>query len=135
MGKPRSPAAAIQKRRIEKLVKQMNEYRDQEDEQYELLERKKYTQALFDRRNAALRKKMDECEKQLHLARAALPQNIDYAERIVSLEEAIAAMKDQEMTTLEKNQIMRTILDRIEITTERNGFNKTDIRLEVFLRL
>ena len=128
-------AAAIQKRRIEKLVSQMQEYRDQEDEQYELLERKKYTQALFDRRNAALRKKMDECEKQLHLARAALPQNIDYAERIVSLEEAIAAMKDQEMTNLEKNQIMRTILDRIEITTERNGFNKTDIRLEVFLRL
>ena len=47
----------IKKRMIAKLEKQMNEYRNQEETQYELLETKKYTQALFDKRNAALRKK------------------------------------------------------------------------------
>ena len=54
-------ARKIQQRLISKLEKQMSEYREQEDEQYELLERKKYTQELFDRRNGALRQKMEEC--------------------------------------------------------------------------
>ena len=128
-------SAAIQKRRIAKLAKQMEEYRQQEEKQYELLETGKYTQALFDRRNAALREKMDACENELHLARTALPENVDYAERIVSLEEAIAAMKDPEMTPLEQNQILRSIVDRIEMDTTAGEFNRTEIHLEVFLRL
>lgn len=128
-------AAAIQKRRIAKLAKQLEEYRQQEETQYELLEKKKYTQALFDRRNAVLREKMETCEKELQAARASLPQNVDYAERIVSLEEAIAAMKDPEMPALEKNQILRSVVDRIEIDTTAGEFNRTEIHLEVFLRL
>lgn len=128
-------AAAIQKRRIAKLAKQMEEYRDQEDTQYDLLEKKKYTQAVFDRRNAALRAKMETCEKELQLARAAIPQNVDYAERIVSLQEAIAAMRDPDMSNEEKNQLLRTVIDRIEMDTTAGEFNHTEIHLEVFLRL
>lgn len=128
-------AAVIQKRRIEKLSKQMAEYRQQEDNQYELLEKKKYTQELFDRRNAALREKMEACEKELHLARAALPKNVDYGERIVSLEEAIEALKDEGMSVEARNRLLRVIIDRIEYSSIDEGFNKTAIRLEVFLRL
>ncbi len=128
-------AATIQKHRIAKLVKQLGEYRQQEETQYELLERRKYTQEVFDRRNAGLRAKMEACEKELHLARAALPKNVDYAERIVSLKEAISAMKDTDLPNSEKNQMLRTIVDRIELTSEKKGFNETDIRLEVFLKL
>ena len=128
-------AAAIQKRRIAKLVKQMEEYRQQEENQYELLETKKYTQAVFDRRNAALREKMEACEQELHQARASMPENVDYAERIVSLEDAIAALKDPDMAMLEKNQIICTIVDRIELDTTAGEFNRTQLHLEVFLRL
>ena len=128
-------AAAIQKRRIAKLVKQMEEYRQQEEKQYELLETGKYTQALFDRRNASLREKMDACEHELHQARASMPENVDYAERIVSLEDAIAALKDPDMAMLEKNQIICTIVDRIELDTTAGEFNRTQLHLEVFLRL
>ena len=128
-------SAAIQKRRIAKLVKQLEEYRDQEETQYDLLEKKKYTQAVFDRRNATLRAKMEACEKELHTARAALPQNIDYAERIVSLQEAIAAMRDPDMSSAEKNQLLRAIIDRIEMDTTAGEFNRTEIHLKVFLRL
>ena len=128
-------AAAIQKRRIEKLVKQMDEYRDQEDTQYDLLEKKKYTQAVFDRRNAKLREKMEACEKELHLARTALPKNIDYAERIVTLEEAIAAMKDPDMTANEKNQMLQVIVERIDITLAEKDVKEETMHLEMFLRL
>lgn len=128
-------AATIQKRRIAQLAKQMEEYRDQEDNQYELLETGKYTQEVFDRRNASLRAKMEECEKQLHLARSALPKNIDYAEKIVSLERAIEALQDDDMPIKEKNRILRAIIDRIDYSSEDKGFNKTEMHLEIFLRL
>lgn len=128
-------AAAIQKKRIDKLSKQLAEFRDQEDKQYELLETGKYTQDLFDRRNSALRKKMDACEEALHNAKAALPQNIDYAEKIITLEEAIAALKNDTMPNAAKNRMLRAIVERIELATKDGGFQQTDINLEVFLRL
>lgn len=128
-------AAVIQKRRIAKLVKQMEEYREQEDNQYDLLERKKYTQAVFDRRNAALREKMEACERELHLARAAMPKNVDYAERIVSLEEAIAALRDPEVSNREANQLLRAVVERIEYSAPPVGSKETATRLEFYMRL
>lgn len=128
-------AAAIQKKRLAKLAKQMEEYREQEDEQYELLERKKYTQALFDRRNAALREKMEACEAEMRKARAAMPKNVDYSERIVSLENAIDALHDPEMSNKETNRVLRTIVDRIEYSAPPVRSKETNTVLEVFLRL
>lgn len=128
-------AAAIQKKRIAKLVKQMEEYREQEDEQYDLLERKKYTQAVFDRRHDALRKKMDECEKEMRQARAAMPKNVDYSERIVTLENAIAALRDPETPNREANRLLRTIVDRIEYSAPPVGSKEKAVKLEVFLRI
>lgn len=128
-------AAVIQKRRIAKLVKQMEEYREQEDNQYDLLERKKYTQAVFDRRNAALRAKMEACEKELHLARAAMPKSVDYAERVVTLEEAIAALRDPEVSNREANRLLRAVVDRIEYHAPPVGSKETNVRLEIYMRL
>lgn len=128
-------AVVIQKRRIAKLVKQMEEYREQEDNQYDLLERKKYTQAVFDRRNAALREKMDQCEKELHLARSAMPKNVDYAERIVTLEEAIAALRDPEVSNRAANQLLRTVVERIEYSAPPVGSKETATKLEIHMRL
>lgn len=128
-------AAAIQKRRIAKLVKQMEEYRAQEDEQYDLLEQKKYTQELFDRRNTALREKMEACEREMRQARAAMPKNVDYAERILSLEAAIAALRDPELSNKEANRVLRSIVERVEYSATPVGSKDTDFKLRVFLRL
>lgn len=128
-------AAAIQKRRLAKLSKQMEEYRDQEDSQYDLLERKKYTQAVFDRRNAALREKMAACEKEIKQARAALPKNVDYAERIITLEKAVAALRDPDVPNKAANRLLRSIVERIEYSAPPVGSTETDTRLDVYLRL
>jgi len=127
-------AAAIQKRRIEKLTKQMAEYREQEDKQYELLETGKYTQDLFDRRNTALREKMEQCENELRLARASMPENVDYAERIAKLQEAIAALKDSDRTPEAKNKILRDIVERIDITLADKDAKEETLLLETTLR-
>lgn len=106
-------AARIQQRLLAKLEKQLADYRQQEDKQYELLETGRYTQELFDRRNAQLREKMEACQKQLHEARAAMPRGVDYAERVASLEAAIAKLKEPDASPQEKNRLLRAVVDKI----------------------
>ena len=136
-------AAKIQKRLLEKLEKQMEEYREQEEKQFDLLETGKYSQDLFDRRNAALRAKMEECQKNIYLAKSTMPANVDYAERVASLETAIAALKDPEATPEAKNRLLKAIIERIEFTgmestgVDRKGMKKNvnSFSIKVFLRL
>ena len=133
-------ARKAQERLIAKLQKQMDEYREQEEKQYELLETRKYTQELFDRRNAILREKMEECEKQLYLARSVMPKSVDYAERVIALEAAIAALHNPEASTNEVNKALKAIIARIEFTgTPSRGKygprQPDEIKLEIFLKL
>lgn len=133
-------ARKTQERIIKKLQKQMNDYREQEDAQYELLEKKKYTQELFDRRNAQLRAKMEECEKQLYLAKSVMPKTVNYAERVVALEAAIKALHDPEASTDEVNKVLKAIIERIDFTGEpsRGKYGPREgkgIKLAVTLRL
>ena len=109
-------AAKIQQRLLDKLEKQMKEYRVQEETQYELLETRKYTQDLFDRRNGELRKKMDLCQKQIYETKQKLPKNIDYSERIASLLAAIAILKDPTAIPEKQNRVLKAIIKNIEFT-------------------
>lgn len=109
-------AKKIQQRLLAKLEKQMEDYRAQEDKQYEFLETGRYTQDLFDRRNAALRAKMEECQTALYKAKSVMPDSVDYAERIVALKDAIAILKDETATPAEQNKILKVIIDKIEYT-------------------
>ena len=129
-------SVAIQKKQLQKLENQMEEYRQQEETQYELLETKKYTQELFDKRNAALRQKMEDCEKKIASARQSLPQSVDYEQKVIALEDAIAGLKNDSLTPKEKNHLLKAIVQKILITAE-NGKNRgeTNIHLEIFLKL
>jgi hypothetical protein len=111
-------AAKIQERQLQKLEQQLAEYRDQEETQFELLEQKKYTQELFDRRNAALRQKMDDCVAQITKVKATMPKAIDYAERVESLQGAIAALKDPNAEPEAQNRILKSVIESIEYASE-----------------
>ncbi len=107
-------AAQIQQRVVQKLEAQMEDYLAQEDKQYEFLETGRYTQDLFDKRHAALRAKIEECQSNLYKARATMPKNVDYSERVIALKDAIAALKDPTVKPAEKNRLLRVIVERIE---------------------
>ena len=136
-------ARKIQERLLATLEKQMDEYRDQEEKQYELLETGKYSQDLFDRRNAALREKMENCQAQIFKTKSSMPKSVDYGERVLSLKAAIASLRDSQATPAEKNKIIKAIVGRIEYTgTPSTGPNRKGIpqgsnsfTLDVFLRL
>lgn len=136
-------AVKIQQKLLAKLEKQMEEFRAQEDKQFELLETGRYSQDLFDRRNAVLRDKMEECQKQIYLAKSTMPESIDFTERLVTLKNCIELLKDPNATPAEKNKLLRAIVLRIEFTgVQSHGADKKGKRqvsepfsLKVFLRL
>ena len=133
-------ARKMQLRQISNLEKQMSEFRDQEEKQFELLETGKYSQELFDRRNAILRSKMEECEKQLYQAKASLPKSVDYTEAVTKLETAIEALKNDKMSITDVNACLKQIIEKIEFTgTPSQGRygprNGEKIDLDVTLRL
>lgn len=135
-------ARKIQARILENLEKKLAEYQEQEDTQYELLETKKYTQDVFDRRNSVLRKKMEECQAAIYQARSTMPEDIDYEEKIVRLKDAISALRDNEMKPSEKNKIVKAVVDRIEFTgqkpiptNDKYKRNHSPFTIEVTLRL
>lgn len=128
-------SAAIQQKILDGLMKQMAEYKEQEEMQYELLETKKYTPALFEKRNAALREKMKQCEIQIDETRRTMPKAIDYKERILALEDAIKAMRDNTLSCEEHNQTLKRIVEKIEISTFPLPKRNTGCTLDITLRL
>ena len=110
-------ARKIQQRLLAKLEKQMEEYRAQEERQYDLLETNpNYPQDVFERRNKALRAKMDDCQAAIYKAKSALPQSVDFAERVVALKNAIAILKNENATPEEQHRVLKAIVARIDFS-------------------
>lgn len=128
-------SAVIQQKILDGLLKKMVAYKEQEETQYELLETKKYTPELFEKRNAALREKMKQCEIQIAEAKKTMPKAVDYEERIIALENAIKAMKDDTLTGEEQNKILKRIIEKIEISTYPLPKRNTGCELDITLLL
>ena len=126
-------SAAIQQKILDGLMKQMEEYKEQEENQYELLETKKYTPELFEKRNAALREKMKQCEIQIDETRRTMPKPIDYAEKIKALEDAIKALRDDTLSPEEQNSTIKRIVEKIEISTYPLPKRSTGCTLDITL--
>lgn len=133
---------AIQQKLLQSLEKEMENYRKQEDKQYDLLETGVYTQDKFEQRNAALRQKIEDCQNRIYQAKATMPKEVNYAERIVALKEAIAGMKNPDYTPEQKNRLLKAIIKRIDYTgippvDKSAGFKKNEnsFTLAITLRL
>ena len=128
-------SVAIQKKLLERLEKQMEEYRQQEEKQFDLLETGVYTQDRFDQRNSALRKKMEECQEKIYETKATMPKQVDYAELVVSTEKAIEALKNPAVSAEVKNKLLKAVVKKIEFSTGEKGYNYTEIKLKFTMRL
>ena len=133
-------SAAIQKKLLENLEKEMANYRQMEETQYDFLESGRYTPDMFDKRNAILRQKMEDCQERIYKAKSSMPNAVDYAEKIKALKDAIAGLKDDSISMEEKNRLLKAIVKRIDFTGQppaRKGFKKgeNEYKLSITLRL
>lgn len=128
-------AFKIKKSLLANLEKELEEYKVQEEKQYEFLETGRYTEEVFDKRNAILRDKMEACKSKIREAQLSMPKQIDYGEKIVSLKNAIEALKSN-VSPAEKNKLLKAIVERIDIETwGTNKRNDVHFNLDIYLRL
>lgn len=126
----------IQQRQLEKLRSELAELQDQEENQYDLLERKKYTEEVFEKRNKALHVKMDAVKSKIYEVSRNMPKEVDYGDKIIKLKDAINAMEDDDITPLAKNKLLKTIIERIDYEfLNYEGHGKVRYRLHIQLRL
>ena len=113
-------AAKIQQNLLAKFEKELEGYRTQEDKQFELLENGTYSEEVFNRRHHIICEKIEYCQKQILETKMNMPKDIDYSERITTLENAIALLKDPNATPAQQNRILKSIVSRIEFTGEES---------------
>ena len=128
-------AFKIKKSLLANLEKELEEYKVQEDKQYEFLETGRYTEEVFEKRNTILRNKMEACQTKIRETELSMPKQIDYGERIMCLKKAIEALKS-DVSPAEKNKLLKAIVERIDIETWGTGKrNDVHFNLDIILRL
>jgi hypothetical protein len=133
-GDGKSPA--IQKQLVERLEKQMSDFKAQEAKQYDLLETGIYTNEVFLERNTALREKITSCSNQIAEAKKSLPNAIDYAEKIKTLKEAINALDDDTITVEKQNRLLKAAIKEIEYTSEKGQpLGTNEFELDITLNI
>jgi hypothetical protein len=129
-------SATIQKSLVERLEKQMADFKAQETKQYDLLETGIYTNEVFLERNTALRDKMTLCANQLAEAKKNIPKAVDYAEKIRTLKEAVAAIDDDTIPADKKNRLLKAVIKEMEYTADKNQpHGQNDFTLSIKLNL
>ena len=127
-------SATIQKQLIDRLEKQMADFKAQEVKQYDLLETGIYSNEVFLERNTALREKITICFKQLEEAKKNQPKAIDYEEKIRTLKEAIAALDDDSIPAEKKNRLLKAVIKPMEYTSVKDqpyGQNEFKLRIDL----
>lgn len=128
-------ALKIKKSLLANLEKELEEYKVQEDRQYEFLETGRYSEEVFEKRHAILRDKIETCQTKIRETQLSMPKQIDYTERILCLKNAIKAMKS-DVSPAEKNKLLKAIVERIEIDVwGTNKRNDVHFKLDIYLRL
>ena len=107
-------SATIQKKNLEKLKAQLEDLYQQEDKQFDLLEKGTYTEDVFARRNKKLHAEMDDIKSQIFQLSQNMPKAVDYAERIVRLKDAIAGLRNDNISIEAKNKLIKAIVKRID---------------------
>lgn len=129
-------SANIQKKQLEKLNAELEEMIQQEDKQFELLEKGIYKEEVFMKRNEELHRQMDALKSKIYEVRVSIPKEVNYEEKIVKLKDAIASLNDDTISAEAKNKVLKTIIEKIEYEFIRNdGRGKIVYKLHIFLLL
>ena len=126
----------IQQRELKKLKAELEELQQQENMQYTLLEKGRYTEDIFDRRNKELHIEMDAVKSRIFEVQKFMPKAVDYQKKIMKLQEAIAALKNDSVSIAAKNKLLKAIIKRIDyeyIAWEGKGKVRYKLHIQLLL--
>ena len=128
-------SANIQKKQLEKLKKELDELLEQEANQYELLEKRIYTEEIFLKRNKEITVKIESLKSKIYNLKQTTPKEIDYSDKVIKLKDAIAGIKDDSISAEAKNKLLKTIIEKIEFEFVDKVDGKNLFKLHIFLRV
>ena len=128
-------SAAIQKRQLEKMNKELDELYAKEERQHDLLESGTYSEETFLKRNKALHVQIEEMKSKIFEAKQNLPKEIDYQNKIIKLQDAIDGLRDDTISVEDKNRLLKAIIRRIDYEFIERKRRKTYFRLHIHLLL
>lgn len=128
-------SANIQKKQLEKLNKELAELHDQEANQYELLEKRIYTEEIFLKRNKEINVRIENLKSQIYNLKQTTPKEVNYGEKVVKLKDAIAGIKDDSISVEARNKLLKSIIEKIEFESMEKQDGKNAFKLHVFLRI
>ena len=129
-------AAAIQKKQLEKLNKELEEMVVKEGRLLDFLESGTYTEEMFIKRNNLLQAQMEEQRSKIFECKQTMPKEVDYQEKIIKLKKAIAALRNDDLSIESKNKLLKAIVERIDFEfIERLGKGKAKYKLHIKLMM
>ena len=104
---------------IKRLKTKQEELRKKELMQWEKYTEENMPKEIFDALNAKVLKEKEEVEDALCKAAESIPERIDYEEKYYRFKDALEALKDPEVPAIQKNNLLKACIDRIEYNREK----------------
>lgn len=104
----------IQQLQLKKMNDELAELQEQETRQYVFLEKGIYSEDVFIKRNNELHAEMEALKTRIFEAKKVLPKEVNYEEKIVKLKDAIAGLRNEDISPTEKNKLLKAIVERID---------------------
>ncbi|GMA50192.1 serine recombinase [Alicyclobacillus contaminans] len=133
-----SPTVELLERRIKQLEQDIETLQSQRENLHDLLEQKVYDVDTFLARNKAIGERIEKAADELQRATSDLEQAKRESERQVEfvprLAEVIEAY-EQAQTAKEKNDLLKTVVERIEYYREKSWTKRDQFELKIYLKI
>lgn len=116
-------SAKLHAKLIKNLEKKLKELQAKELAQWEAQadpdEDKRMPHHIFKQLNEKLLKEKDEVQQALCKAQESMPDPVDYEDKIMLFSDALAALRNPNVSAAEKNKLLKRCIDRIEYSREK----------------
>ena len=114
---------------------ELNKLKQKREKLFDFLESGIYTKQEFMERKGVLSERIEAMQGSIENIKKRLPPPVDYKEKILRVSEALSALEDPDVPAKAKNDLLKTVIRKIEYDCVDFGRNKGgEVHLDVYLK-
>lgn len=114
---------------------ELNKLKQKREKLFDFLESGIYTKQEFMERKGVLSERIEAMQGSIENIKKSLPPPVDYREKILRVSEALSALEDPDVPAKAKNDLLKTVVRKIEYDCVDFGRNKGgEVHLDVYLK-